>query len=29
MGSWVADQARVWGSASWQRIADGVLFEVP
>lgn len=25
---WTAEQARVWGSASWQQIADAVLYEV-
>jgi SAM-dependent methyltransferase len=26
--SWTAEQAQVWGAASWQHIADAVLFEV-
>jgi SAM-dependent methyltransferase len=26
--SWTAEQARIWGSGSWQRIADAVLWEV-
>jgi SAM-dependent methyltransferase len=25
---WTAEQARIWGSASWQHIAEAVLFEV-